>query len=283
MNGRSTFTSEEIKKLEALIVLRNKTSSSGQKSIRREMRNIGFYGKDDWGITDLQVSDLHSLIKLGRIKVTGGDNISFPTSTPIRTIRETKISESSSRVTNITKDTKSVLESFKLNRFDPKVDSENKVANSSGNYIICLRRNSKLPSVSITPIMTTFEGLNVIYTGIASLSLRTRDYRQHFKGNNAGRSTLRKSLGALFGYNQIARDINSDSNKTKFNNYDEEKLTEWMHSNLLMFFLPTVDYNAIELSLINLFNPPLNLKDNHNTINAGYRRLLSRLRTSKSI
>lgn len=283
MKGKDTFTLLDIKRIEAMIILRNKTSPSGQKSIRQKMRNMGFYGKDDWGITDLQVSDLHCLIKLGRIKVIGEGYIPAPTSTSIVKAEQTPKSKSFSKATSSTKDLKSLLKIFEINRFNPKVDSEIKVANSSGNYIICLQKNSKLPTISITPIMTTFEGLNVLYTGIASISLRTRDYRQHFKGNNAGRSTLRKSLGVLFGYNQIPRDKNPNSDKTKFNNYDEEKLTEWMHSNLVMFFLPTVDFNTIEIALINRFNPPLNLKDNHNPINREFRQLLSSLRTSKSI
>lgn len=69
MKGRNSFTKTEILELERLIILRNKTASSGQKAIRDKMRKLGFYGKDDWGITDLQISDLNSLIKSSRIKI----------------------------------------------------------------------------------------------------------------------------------------------------------------------------------------------------------------------
>jgi hypothetical protein len=182
----------------------------------------------------------------------------------------------------ISTDLKKILDIFKLNRFDPQVDNETKVNNSSGNYIICLRKNSKLPSVVIIPKLTKFEGLNVIYTGIAGGSLRTRDYRQHFKGNNAGRSTLRKSLGVLFGYTQIPRDKYPNNGKTKFNDKKEQKLTEWMYSNLIMFFFANTDFDSIEIKLINYFNPPLNLKSNHNNINSDFRRLLSSLRSTKN-
>lgn len=130
--------------------------------------------------------------------------------------------------------------------------------------------------------MTKFEGLNVIYTGIAGGSLRTRDFRQHFKGDNAGRSTLRKSLGVLFGYKLIPRDKDPNTGKTKFNIKDEQELSEWMIANLIMFFLPTADFNSVEIKLINQFNPPLNIKDNHNEINADFRRLLSSLRAKKN-
>lgn len=173
------------------------------------------------------------------------------------------------------------LDIFKTYRFDPKTDTEAIIANSPGNYIICLKRNSKLPVVSVKPTFTNFEGLQVIYTGIASVSLRTRDFRQHFKGNNAGRSTLRKSLGVLFGYKQIPRDSDPNTGKTKFSNVDEMRLSEWMCNNLIMFFLPTVDFISVEIQLINHFNPPLNLKDNKNIINSDFRRLISELRNDK--
>ena len=47
MKGKDTFTLADIKKLIELIDLRNNTSTSGQKTVRQQMRDIGFYGKDD--------------------------------------------------------------------------------------------------------------------------------------------------------------------------------------------------------------------------------------------
>lgn len=175
-------------------------------------------------------------------------------------------------------DLKAVLAFFSKNQFDPKTQSESTIPDSAGNYIICLKEGSKLPIGSIKPDLIKFEGLDVIYTGIASRSLRSRDYRQHFTGNNAGRSTLRKSLGALFGYKQIPRDKDPETGKTKFGVADEEKLSEWMENNLVMFFYPTKDFNRLEFDLISHFNPPLNLKDNHNPTNFEFRKLLSALR-----
>lgn len=282
LKGKDEFTADTIKKLEELIKLRIKTPSSGQKSIRQKMRNLGFYGQDDCGITDMQVSDLHSLIKSGRIKIIGGDfkpiSVSTEVSKPIPTAKPKTQKSSPTSSTNIDK----ILESFKANCFDPKFDEEIKIDDSPGNYILCLRKNAKLPTVSISPTLTKFDGLNVIYTGIAGGSLRTRDFRQHFKGNNAGRSTLRKSLGVLFGYKLIPRDKDPNTGKTKFNPKDEQELTDWMLENLIMFFLSTADFSSIEIKLINHFNPPLNLKDNHNDINADFRQLLSSLRAKKN-
>jgi hypothetical protein len=174
-----------------------------------------------------------------------------------------------------------LLKSFKQNRFDPNMDNETMIPDQCGNYIICLKSNSKLPTVSIIPTLPNFNGLRVIYTGIAGGSLRTRDYRQHFIGNNAGRSTLRKSLGVLFGFKLIPRDNDPSNRKTKFEQTDERKLSDWMRQNLLMFFLPTTNYALTEIALINYFNPPLNLKDNHNSINEDFRKLLSNMRNGR--
>jgi hypothetical protein len=290
LKGKDEFTAEAILKLEELIKQRIKTPSSAQKSIRQKMRNIGFYGQDDWGIKDMQVSDLHSLIKSGRIKIIGenfkSSSISTKTYKPIpkavlkSSTTTNRKTPKSSMISSTNIDI--ILENFKVNCFDPKVDNENKIDDSPGNYILCLRKNGKLPTVSISAILTKFEELNVIYTGIAGGSLRSRDYKQHFKGNNAGRSTLRKSIGVLFGYKLIPRDKDPNTGKTKFNLQDEEELTDWMHENIIMFFLPTLEFNSIEIKLINHFNPPLNIKDNHNSINQDFRSLLSSLRTNRN-
>src|SRR5690606_8245013 len=123
-----------------------------------------------------------------------------------------------------------------------------------------------------------FGDLDVLYTGIANKSLRKRDYRQHFTGDNAGRSTLRKSLGVLLGYKLIPRDRDPLTGKTKFNKEDEEELSRWMKKNLLMFFYSTANYNTLESKLIQHFNPSLNLSLNKSDINKEFRKHLSTLR-----
>ena len=91
---------------------------------------------------------------------------------------------------------------FKL--FDPKISTMDELPDKPGNYFIVLRVNCQLPSIGITPIYHKWNYENVkydiIYTGISNQSLRVRDYKQHFTGNNAGRSTLRKSLGSMMGF-----------------------------------------------------------------------------------
>lgn len=71
MKGKNTFTTEEISELRKLIMKRQNASCDEQKRIRNKMRAIGFYGKDDWGILDCQLSDLDALIKREQIRVVG--------------------------------------------------------------------------------------------------------------------------------------------------------------------------------------------------------------------
>lgn len=159
--------------------------------------------------------------------------------------------------------------------------------NKPGNYIIVLRNTSSLPirtQFSIAPILTTFnykeEEYKVIYVGKSSKSLRSRDYQQHFK-ETAGNSTVRKSIGCLQGFQLIPRDINSSQNsKTKFSEKDEDMLTTWMKTNLLLFYYDNNEYTDVEKELIRTYNPPLNLQDNFNKTNLAFRKELSALRSS---
>lgn len=281
MKGQNTFTTSQIDAIKKLITDKVNATPDKQKGIRGKIRNLGFHYSDFSSKKDgYTVADFENLIRSGQIKVIGG-NYKPTFSSTDKSARKVIAVEKPTATTTST-DFNSILETFKQNRFVPKTDSERIISASSGNYILCLRTNSKLPIVQVKPTLTIFDGLQVIYTGIAGGSLRSRDYRQHFKGNNAGRSTLRKSLGVLFGYKQIPRDSDPTTGKTKFGNTDEEKLTEWMCGNLIMYFLPTSNFDSIEIQLINHFNPPLNLKDNHNTINADFRQLLSSLRARKN-
>ena len=99
--------------------------------------------------------------------------------------------------------------------------------------------------------------------------------------NNAGKSTLRKSLGSLWGYPFIYRDKNpnpSKTPKTKFRDEDEKAITQWMKKNLLVLFVANSYFETEEDELIEAFNPPLNLDKNRNVINMSYRMQIKRLR-----
>lgn len=165
--------------------------------------------------------------------------------------------------------------------FDPLKDDVNTIPSLSGNYIFVLREGSKLTGIDIPVTFTKFRGYDVIYVGEASKSLQSRIVKQHFKGN-AGKSTLRKSIGCLFGYDLIPRDSKYDENrKTKFNVADENRLSDWIKTNLLLFYYPNKDYANVEDQLIKDLNPPLNLDKNSNPINFEFREHLTELRNHK--
>lgn len=166
-----------------------------------------------------------------------------------------------------------------FHKFDPMSDGKTVIPDAPGNYVVVLREDAILPPINIEPIYTLvdFEGTlyRVIYTGSASGSLRKRDYEQHFTKNNAGQSTLRKSLGSLMGLKKIPRDKNNlENGKTKFGEDDETALSGWMQSNLLLFFKTDRNSKEAEKKLINELNPPLNIMSNANEINREYRKML---------
>lgn len=68
---RTSFTKNEIKKLRELIIQRCNANSSKQKKIRSQMREIGFYGRDQFGITDMTIQKFDQLINSGAIQIIG--------------------------------------------------------------------------------------------------------------------------------------------------------------------------------------------------------------------
>jgi hypothetical protein len=275
MKGKDTFTQIEISEIRNLIKERIKADRSRQKGIRAKMRNIGFYGSDDFGIVDMQPSDFERLINSGRIKVIGQNNVQNTELIRQKAeLSKQKIEKSIDHYSSFKS-----LQEFEF--FDPEKHDYEHISDNPGNYIVCLKKGSKLPDIGELCTMKTYHELNVIYTGIAGKSLRKRDYRQHFTGNNAGSSTLRKSLGSMFGYSKIARDKDPRNGKTKFNKTDEIKLSEWMQYNLVLYFKSNLHPDNFEDELIIELNPPLNLNKNSNIINQKFREKLSELRSKK--
>lgn len=70
------------------------------------------------------------------------------------------------------------MANFKI--FDPMTMDSNMLPNVAGNYVFLLRKGSQLPQVDINPQIpeVTLDGntYQAIYTGIASKSLRKREY-----------------------------------------------------------------------------------------------------------
>ncbi len=181
-------------------------------------------------------------------------------------------------------DISSLLDQVAQNRFDPGVNSKGSLPDSAGLYFVCLKDGIGLPNLFQSVTFTDFNGSKVLYVGIAGTpnskrkSLRERDYRDHFERNNAGKSTLRKSLGVTFGYKLIPRDRDPSTGKTKFGDRDEAELSNWMKRSLLLFYTKHPTPWLYEDHLIEMFNPPLNLGGNTNSVNAQFRANISKLR-----
>ena len=164
-------------------------------------------------------------------------------------------------------------------RFDPQYDNPDDLPDQPGIYMICIKNKDipeeKIPSVVCQEIDNT----PIIYIGISETQgLRNRDYKNHFKGT-ARNSTLRKSLGSLFGWR--ADRIYDNSGRYRFNVTREEELTNWMHDNLIMiyWFDLNMEIGALETKLINELDPPLNISKNKSPINEAFRKELKKLRS----
>ena len=162
--------------------------------------------------------------------------------------------------------------------FNPTKDNSKQIPKLPGNYFVLIRDLNELPNRGYEVSCKVFKGMNVIYTGVSQKNLYKRIWKNHF-GNVSGNSTLRQSLGCLFGYEQFPRDVNNQENDhIRFSKENEAKLTEWMKENLIFFILPYQDYSTLESALIRFFNPPLNLEGDLGVANAQFRAFIQVLR-----
>ncbi|KGM93987.1 hypothetical protein Z968_12290 [Clostridium novyi A str. 4552] len=178
---------------------------------------------------------------------------------------------------------KELLNKLLANTFISTIDMPTKLPDAAGAYLICAKHTNVLPTKMKDLKYSHVNGLPVIYVGIAGRptsrvkSIRKRDYRNHFNGK-ARSSTLRKSLGVLFG---LEKEYESETSNLKYKFIDEheEKLSKWMKDNLIMHFVTIDNPMEFEIYLVNTYEPPLNLKDNKSKKNRAFREELSQLRT----
>ena len=133
-----------------------------------------------------------------------------------------------------------------------------------GFYAIFLKKGGKLPGIDVPE-----DGL--IYVGKTETGFHQRDHFAPPKGHS-GYCTLRRSLGAVLKHQlRLAARPRSGlyDRKSTFLNYrfddaGEERLSEWMKSNLQIARIPFENQVAMaEKMMIDLFLPPLNLKGVH--------------------
>lgn len=109
-----------------------------------------------------------------------------------------------------------------------------------------------------------------LYVGKAEGSLLGRDLITHFGNGRTGQSTVRRSIAALL---RNALDLTAmprnPSRPGYFSNYglstqDDRKLTDWMREHLLLATwspASTVGLRPVEVRIIQVWEPPLNLTD----------------------
>ncbi len=162
--------------------------------------------------------------------------------------------------------------------FNPLTDSGRNIPERPGNYIVTIRDIDALPTLGHKIVTRHFNGQEIIYTGISKKNLYKRIWKSHI-GGHAGRSTLRLTIGCLFGYTLIPRDKHDPNNgKVRFCPDDERELRTWMKENLVFYILPNDSPKELETELIEMFNPPLNLDECANPVNQEFRSNLTYLR-----
>lgn len=166
------------------------------------------------------------------------------------------------------------ISEFKVNSFDPYKDTANLIPDKKGVYLISIKNISQLPEQMRDVLFNKFNEHEVLYVGLSgSRGLRKRDYSNHFNGT-ARNSTLRKSLGVLFGYEKVHSRNEAKSTKYRFASNSEQELSRWMKANLMIHYCTGIE----NVELIETFNPPLNLANNKNETNKKFRQYLSKLR-----
>jgi len=106
-------------------------------------------------------------------------------------------------------------------------------------------------------------GHNIIYIGIASISLHRRMLNQELRAK--GHGTFFRSIGAVLGYRPERGSLQNKKNKRnyKFSFHDEQEIIQWMNNNLLVnWHRFSGDIANIETRLIKDNKPLFNISKN---------------------
>ena len=166
---------------------------------------------------------------------------------------------------------------FKI--FDPSKNTLREIPESNGVFLVLLKYSGQLFYFYSTEHVPDFSNFTigkcvmpVVYIGSTN-NLRKRIWTQTLNGT-ADKMTMRKSIGVLMGLN-----FDPSSDRKRFCISDEKSLSDWMFENLIFLYCETEDPMA-ETKLITQYNPPLNIKNNTNPVNAEFRKELSSLRSN---
>lgn len=261
MKGKNVFTQSEYEDLESLVIQRPSASKGEQKKVRKEMRRIGFYGGDDFGIKDLRIDDLRNLRRSGRIVVVDSKFATMPTpkSSVCSSVKQDKPA--------ITIMCDGGLKSWVETGVFKAVSSlqEADIPNKPGLYCIKLREGISMPA----PFDQYSKNRNnIIYIGKASQSIRQRLWNQELHHKSA--ATFFRSLGAVLGYRPGFGSLKGKGNQNnyKFTEADKQSIIAWIEQNLEVRWICVTDDNLdkLETDLIHKYTPIFNIKKNPATV-----------------
>jgi len=104
---------------------------------------------------------------------------------------------------------------------------------------------------------------NILYIGIATVSLRKRFLGQELRAK--GHGTFFRSIGALLGYQPEKGSLRDKANKRNytFSTRDEQAIIHWINEHLLVQWVTfSSDFDALESILITRYLPLMNIAKN---------------------
>lgn len=256
MKGKNQFNTVELKEIRDLIRRRVTAPSNEQKSIRRKMRLLGFYGHDDFGIKNCQESDLERLISEKRIIITDKKAASQATA---KESHQNGPAESTWTIpvqnTSISKVEKQLIQGrfISVNALYAA-----RVPHEPGLYCIKLQAGVTLPSK-----FGKAREDGIIYIGKTSKSLYERLWEEEL--NHKRPATFFRSIGAILGYLPPKGSLAGKSTRNyKFNKEDTELIRQWIQQSLLVNFvtLERDEIDEAEKSFIKKYCPLVNIQHN---------------------
>ncbi len=253
MKGENKFTKGKIDQLKILVRKFSRANEASiRKDIRRQFRKLGFH-VSDFGIQNIDSGKFESLIRSGRIQ----GNSKIITQSP-RTKASYTINKPIEKSVNINLLEEKLINGNFISADD--LDSKNSL-NSKGFYCIKIKEKAVFPPRYQRHL--TNNNHRIIYIGKAE----NATFKKRFLGQELrarGHGTFFRSIGAVLDYTPEAGSLLSYRNKNnyKFSPKNENKIINWINSNLEVNWVSYSGDFAIEADLIKKYKPLLN--DTHN-------------------
>lgn len=253
MKGENKFTKEEIEQLKILVRKFSRANeASTRKTIRSQFRKIGFH-VSDFGIQNIDSGKFESLIRSGRIQSSSKIIIQNQ-----RTKESLTINKQIKKPSNINLLEEKLINGNFISAGD--LDSKNSL-NNKGFYCIKTKEKAVLPPRYQGHLINNNH--RIIYIGKAeNATLKKRLLGQELRAR--GHGTFFRSIGAVLEFTPEPGSLLNYKNKNnyKFSPKNENKIINWINSNLEVNWISYSGDFAIEADLIKKYKPLLN--DTHN-------------------